>query len=67
MSSRDTRVSPVIGMRGAGGMFGFPAITEFGGFLEDAATVRDADLARSWVEQLSAYLDQPATSDQSGV
>ena len=47
------------GMRGAGGMFGFPAITDFGGFLEDAAVMRDADLLRSWVGQFSTYLDRP--------
>jgi len=47
------------GMRGAGGMFGFPAITDFGGFLEDAAVMRDADLLRSWVGQFSTYLDGP--------
>ena len=47
------------GMRGAGGMFGFPAITDFGGFLEDAAAMRDTDLLRSWVGQFSTYLDGP--------
>jgi len=49
------------GMRGAGSMFGFPEITEFGGFLEDAAVIRDAELARSLVEQLSSYLDEYGT------
>ena len=47
-------------MRGAGGMFGFQEITDFGGFLEDAAVMRDADLLRSWAEKFSAYLDGQA-------
>ena len=49
------------GMRGAGSMFGFPAITEFGGLLEEAAALRDAELARNWADQLATFLQDTAT------
>jgi PAS domain S-box-containing protein len=46
------------GMRGAGGMFGFQAITDIGVGLEQSAAGADAKASRRWVEELSAYLDQ---------
>jgi HPt (histidine-containing phosphotransfer) domain-containing protein len=46
------------GMRGAGGMFGFQAITDIGAALEQAAESADADASRKWVDELSRYLDR---------
>jgi PAS domain S-box-containing protein len=46
------------GMRGAGGMFGFQAITDIGGALEQAAESADTDASRKWVDELSKYLDR---------
>jgi HPt (histidine-containing phosphotransfer) domain-containing protein len=46
------------GMRGAGGMFGFPAITDIGACLEDSADRLDKTAARKWVEELSRCLDR---------
>ena len=45
------------GMRGAGGMFGFPAITEIGAALQETAEGSDAPGSRKWVGELSSYLD----------
>ena len=45
------------GMRGAGGMFGFQAITDIGVGLEQAAASADAKASRRWVAKLSVYLD----------
>jgi CheY-like chemotaxis protein len=44
-------------MRGSGGAFGFQAITDIGGCLEQAAESADADASRKWVAKLSSYLD----------
>ena len=44
-------------MSGSGGMFGFPAITDIGGALEQAAEIADTDASRMWVGKLSIYLD----------
>jgi PAS domain S-box-containing protein len=46
------------GMRGAGGMFGFSAITEFCASLEQAAENADTQASRGWIVELSRYLDQ---------
>ncbi len=46
------------GMRGAGGMFGFQAITDIGAALEQAAISIDTDASRKWVGELSRYLDR---------
>jgi len=46
------------GMRGAGGMFGFQAITDIGAALEQAAESADIDASREWVGELSRYLDR---------
>jgi len=46
------------GMRGAGGMFGFPAISDIGAELEQAALSADVETAHTWVGKLSSYLDQ---------
>jgi PAS domain S-box-containing protein len=46
------------GMRGAGGMFGFQAITDIGVGLEQSAACADAVASRRWVDELSVYLDR---------
>jgi CheY-like chemotaxis protein len=46
------------GMRGAGGMFGFQAITDIGAALEQAAESADTDASRKWMVELSQYLDR---------
>ena len=46
------------GMRGAGGMFGFPAITDIGAALEQAAESADTSESRKWMGELSRYLDR---------
>ena len=44
-------------MRGSGGMFGFPAITDIGIAIELAAENADTDASRKWLGALSIYLD----------
>ena len=39
-------------------MFGFQAITDIGGALEQAAGSADNDASRKWVGELSRYLDR---------
>ena len=46
------------GMKGAGGSFGFEAITDIGAALEQAAESADTDASRKWVGELSSYLDR---------
>ena len=46
------------GMRGAGGSYGFQAITDIGAALEQAAESADTDVSRKWVGELSRYLDR---------
>jgi HPt (histidine-containing phosphotransfer) domain-containing protein len=46
------------GMRGAGGSWGFQAITDIGAGLEQAAESADSDASRKWVGELSRYLDR---------
>ena len=46
------------GMRGAGGSYGFPAITDIGAALEEAAESADTDASRKSVGELSRYLDR---------
>jgi CheY-like chemotaxis protein/HPt (histidine-containing phosphotransfer) domain-containing protein len=46
------------GMRGAGGMFGFQAITDIGAALEHAAESADSTASRKWAGALSDYLDR---------
>ena len=48
-------------MRGAGGMFGFPAITDICAALQDAAECLDDKSSRKHVSELSEYLDHAAT------
>ena len=45
-------------MKGAGGGYGFDAITEIGSALEQAAKRADAEASRKWAGELSRYLDQ---------
>ena len=45
-------------MKGCGWGYGFDAITEIGGFLEQAARNRDADEVRKWVGELVTYLER---------
>src|SRR3954454_14062155 len=46
------------GMKGAGGSYGFQAITDIGAALEQAAESVDDDASRKWVGELSSYLDR---------
>ncbi len=46
------------GMKGAGGSYGFQAITAIGAALEQAAESVDNDASRKWVGELSRYLDR---------
>jgi len=46
------------GMRGAGGSYGFQAITDIGTALEQAAESADTDASRKWMGELSRYLDR---------
>ena len=46
------------GMRGAGGSYGFQAITDIGNALEQAAKSADTEASRTWVRELSRYLDR---------
>ena len=46
------------GMKGAGGSWGFQAITDIGAALEQAARSADNDASRKWVGELSRYLDR---------
>ena len=45
-------------MKGAGGSYGFDAITDIGGSLEQAAKGKDADGIQRSVQELAIYLDQ---------
>ena len=45
------------GMKGAGGSYGFQAITDIGAALEQAAKTADTDMSREWVGELTRYLD----------
>jgi histidine phosphotransfer protein HptB len=44
-------------MKGAGGSYGFDAITDIGKSLEQAAIAKDAGGIKKSVQELSAYLD----------
>jgi HPt (histidine-containing phosphotransfer) domain-containing protein len=46
------------GMKGAGGSYGFQAITDIGAALEQAAQSVDNDASRKWVNELTSYLDR---------
>jgi response regulator RpfG family c-di-GMP phosphodiesterase len=46
------------GMKGAGGSYGCPGITDIGAALEQAAESADTDASRKWVDELSKYLDR---------
>lgn len=43
-------------MKGAGGGYGFDAITDIGARIEQAALARDADAVRAGIEDLADYL-----------
>ena len=45
-------------MKGAGGSYGFQAVTDIGAALTQAAESLDNDTARKWVGELSRYLDR---------
>jgi len=49
------------GMKGAGGSWGFQAITDIGAALEQAGEGADTDASRKWVGELSGYLDRVET------
>jgi len=44
-------------MKGAGGSYGFDAITDIGKSLEQAAMAKDSDVIKKSVQELSTYLD----------
>jgi PAS domain S-box-containing protein len=44
-------------LRGSGGGFGLPAITDFGAGIEQSAGEADDSGTRRWLEELSTYLD----------
>jgi HPt (histidine-containing phosphotransfer) domain-containing protein len=46
------------GMKGAGGSWGFQAITDIGAAIEQAAQSADNDASRKWMGELSRYLDR---------
>ncbi len=46
------------GMKGAGGSWGFPGISDIGAALEQAAASADSGASRKWVDELSSYLDR---------
>ncbi len=46
------------GMKGAGGSYGFQAITDIGAAIEQAAESVDNDASRKWCAELSSYLDR---------
>ena len=54
----DTVESLGHGMKGAGGMYGFQAITDIGAGLEQAAESADTDASRKWAGELSRYLNR---------
>lgn len=43
-------------IKGAGGSYGFDAITDIGRSIEQAAKSRESEVIRKWVDQLSNYL-----------
>jgi CheY-like chemotaxis protein/HPt (histidine-containing phosphotransfer) domain-containing protein len=45
-------------MKGAGGSYGFQAITDIGAGIEEAAQSADGVASRRWVSELSSYLDR---------
>jgi PAS domain S-box-containing protein len=45
-------------LSGAGGSYGFQAITDIGAALERAAVSLDSDASRQWTTELSGYLDR---------
>src|SRR4030095_3409705 len=46
------------GMKGAGGSWGFQAITDIGAALEQAGVSADTVASHKWVGELSTYLDR---------
>jgi PAS domain S-box-containing protein len=56
----DFQAVTIIGhnLRGSGGGFGFPAITDIGAGLELAAEHADIDVSRRWLGELSSYLER---------
>ena len=54
------------GMRGAGGMFGFPEITDIGAALQEAAESADAARSRNWLRELGDCLDRVDASRSGG-
>jgi HPt (histidine-containing phosphotransfer) domain-containing protein len=60
LGTGDLQTVRVLGhsMKGAGGGYGFDAITEIGGALEQAAHSADREEMRRQIGELSTYLDQ---------
>ncbi|MBC7637907.1 MAG: PAS domain S-box protein [Acetobacteraceae bacterium] len=60
------------GLRGAGGMFGYPALTDIGAEIEFAADSGNEATARRWVDDLSVFLAHcpahtPTASETQGL
>ena len=53
-------------MKGCGGSYGFDAITEIGGALEQAANDKNSEKIRHWVGELASYLDRVDVVYDSG-
>ena len=66
LDRRDFQTLEVLGhgMKGAGGMFGFPAITDIGAAIQEAAELADIDASRKWVGELSICLDRVGRSSE---
>ena len=47
-------------LRGSGGGFGFPQLSQIGAAIEAAATAADMDATRDAIARLTAFLDDPA-------
>lgn len=60
LDKSDLQTVRVLGhsMKGSGGGYGFDAITEIGGALEQAANSADREGMRRQIDKLSTYLDQ---------
>jgi PAS domain S-box-containing protein len=54
-------------MKGAGTTFGFPAITDIGAALEDAAGSADTHASLKWIGELSAHLERYGHGAESTV
>ena len=52
-------------IKGTGGGYGFPVLTELGGAIEAAAVAQNSDSVRMSLDDLSRYLDSVAVEYSS--